>query len=218
MFTGIVEQVGQVVSLADGRLQLQATGHDWLLGESIAVNGCCLTLISSEPNLAFDLSDETLRRTSLGALKQGSLVNLERAMPATGRFGGHFVSGHVDALGEVVGIVPQELGTRMRFAAPEEYARYLVDKGSVAVDGVSLTVVQPLGAHFDVWLIPHTLENTNLRAARVGSKVNLEFDMIAKYVERLVATQSTLDALLGRVSPESSHSEFDWRGSADQEA
>lgn len=188
MFTGIVEQVGQVVSLGNGRLSLQAAGSDWVLGESIAVNGCCLTLVSSEPNLAFDLSDETLRRTSLGALSQGSLVNLERAMPATGRFGGHFVSGHVDALGEVVEIVPQELGTRTRFAAPEEYARYLVDKGSVAVDGVSLTVVQPLGAHFDVWLIPHTLENTNLRAARVGSKVNLEFDMIAKYVERLTAS------------------------------
>lgn len=186
MFTGLVEAVGWVVRFNDNVLELDSPISDWTIGESVAVNGCCLTIVEAAPHARFDLSEETLRRTSLGTLAPDQPVNLERAMPATGRFGGHFVSGHVDALGHVVEIAPQDVGTRIRFEAPEEYARYLIDKGSVAVDGVSLTVVQPLGAHFDVWLIPHTLANTNLHGMVVGSAVNLEFDMIAKYVERLI--------------------------------
>ncbi|HVT12798.1 MAG TPA: riboflavin synthase [Fimbriimonadaceae bacterium] len=192
MFTGIVESLGEVVGLDGGVLQVlpaTALGPDPVrLGESIAVNGCCLTVVAIEPALRFDLSPETLARTSLGALAPGRHVNLERAMRADGRFGGHIVQGHVDATGEVVSISPAENSTAFRFRVPPGSERYLIDKGSITVDGISLTVVKPEGNEFDAWIIPHTLANTNLGERAAGDRVNLEFDALARYVERLLAS------------------------------
>lgn len=189
MFTGIIEGLGKVRSLSEGTLTVEvARGFEndpWKIGESVAVNGCCLTVVSATDTLAFDLSPETLARTSLGALAPGSTVNLERAMRADGRFGGHIVQGHVDATGAVVSITPAENATIFRFQAPLEFDRYLIEKGSVTVDGISLTVVNLRDAAFDVWIIPHTLQETNLRERKLGDRVNLEFDLIAKYVEKL---------------------------------
>lgn len=189
MFTGIVESLGKVVSLADGRLELTSDadfapeGFDE--GESVAVNGCCLTVLPGE-GLRFDLSPETLDRTSLGDLASGARVNLERAMTMGARLGGHVVQGHVDVTGVFEGSSPEGNSVVMRFRAPEGYGRYLIDKGSVAIEGVSLTVVRPQGDRFEVWVIPHTLEKTNLGALQPDDRVNLEFDVLAKYVERLL--------------------------------
>jgi len=189
MFTGIIEGLGKVRSLFNGTLTLEiARGFEndaWKIGESVAVNGCCLTVVSAIGTLAFDLSPETLARTSLGGLAPGSTVNLERAMRADGRFGGHVVQGHVDATGTVISITPADNATIFRFQAPAEFERYLIEKGSVTVDGISLTVVNLKDAAFDVWIIPHTLQETNLSERKPGDKVNLEFDLIAKYVEKL---------------------------------
>lgn len=188
MFTGIVEALGRVRSLSDGVLVLDVDaplGPDPVKeGESIAVNGCCLTVVGSE--LRFDLSPETLARTSLGDLVPGSIVNLERAMRADGRFGGHIVQGHVDATGEVACITPSDNSTIFRFRVAAGSEKYLIDKGSITVDGISLTVVEPNGREFDTWIIPHTLANTNLHERRVGDRVNLEFDALARYIERLL--------------------------------
>lgn len=187
MFTGIVEGLGSVRSLSSGVLVLDVLrgfeGEPWKLGESVAVNGACLTVVDFSDGLRFDLSPETLARTSLGDVRPGSRVNLERAMRADGRFGGHLVQGHVDATGTVVSMTPQGNSTVFRFSAE---GRYLIDKGSITVDGVSLTVVEPSDGEFEVWVIPHTLQETNLGDRKVGDRVNLEFDLIAKYVERLV--------------------------------
>lgn len=187
MFTGIIEALGKVRSLENGILVLETDhplGPDPVqMGESIAVNGVCLTIVGP---LTFDLSPETLSRTSLGDLQTGSVVNLERAMRADGRFGGHLVQGHVDTTGEVVSMLQSDNSTVIRFRAPESAARYLIDKGSITIDGISLTVVAPREGEFDVWVIPHTLENTNLGAKKPGDRVNLEFDVLAKYVERLM--------------------------------
>jgi riboflavin synthase len=165
---------------------------DIAIGESISVNGCCLTVTNQERTLEFDLSEETVRRTAIGDLVGGSIVNLERAMLAGGRFGGHIVQGHLDSTGRLLAIQPAESASEFVFEAPSQYAKYLIDKGSICVDGISLTVVAPRDAVFSVWVIPHTLENTNLGDRRIGDRVNLEFDVIAKYVERL--TKSTADA------------------------
>lgn len=191
MFTGIVQGLGQVIDLAQGVLSVQAPaafapeGFD--IGESIAVNGCCLTVVADASNiLRFDLSPETLARTALGALGPGGVVNLERAMRASDRFGGHIVQGHVDAVGTVVSKTPQENATIVRFQVPPEFDRYLIDKGSITIDGISLTVVKPEAGAFDTWIIPHTLEQTNLGTRQAGDAVNLEFDVLAKYVEKLM--------------------------------
>lgn len=193
MFTGIIETLGRVRSLSEGRLIVETDaelGPDPVqIGESIAVNGCCLTVVGPEPrasSLWFDLSPETLARTSLWSLGPGAHVNIERAMRADGRFGGHVVQGHVDATGEVVGMRPAENSTVMRFRVPSGAERYLIDKGSITVDGISLTVVGPEANEFDTWIIPHTLEHTNLKERAAGDRVNLEFDAIARYVERLL--------------------------------
>ena len=191
MFTGIIQALGRVRSLESGVLTLTAPetfapdGFD--LGESIAVNGCCLTIIQAEDSIKFELSPETLARTSLGDLIPGSVVNLERAMTADGRFGGHIVQGHVDTPGTVVSITPSGNSVIYGFQAPFEYDRYLIDKGSVTVDGISLTVVGPKEGKFNVWVIPHTLQETNLGTRSIGDKVNLEFDVIARYVEKMIA-------------------------------
>jgi riboflavin synthase len=203
MFTGIVEEVGRVVAIDRHDTHARLTiGCDTVvdgvaIGDSIAVDGCCLTA-TTLPGDGFtaDLMAETLRATSLGDLVVGAPVNLERAMRADARFGGHLVQGHVDAVGEVVAReeLPGTVFVSMR--APEEVARYLVPKGSVTVNGTSLTVVDVHDGVFRVGLIPHTLDATSLHALGVGDRVNLEADVIAKYVERLLGA--------GAVSPYSS--------------
>lgn len=190
MFTGIVEELGEVVGLADGRLRVAAATvlADATIGASIAVNGCCLTVVHldvpavGQPGIwEADLSGETLARTGLGDLRAGDVVNLERPLAADGRFGGHVVQGHVDGVGTLE-VSPPDL----RIAAPEGILRYLVPKGSVTVDGVSLTVVDVDDAGFTVAVIPHTAAVTTLGHKPPGSRVNLEVDVLAKYVERLL--------------------------------
>lgn len=192
MFTGIVQGVGRVESLVDGVLLVRAPAtladdQPWAIGESVAVDGCCLTIVGHDGPLRFDLSPETIARTGFRRLRAGSPVNLERAMRLGDRFGGHIVQGHVDATGEIVSIQPEAGSFRFTFRTPEGTERYLIDKGSVAVDGISLTVVEPRGPDFDVWIIPHTMKVTNLGEAAAGDPVNLEFDVLAKHVERLLA-------------------------------
>jgi riboflavin synthase len=185
MFTGIVEELGRLESLEQGRLRIAATHviDDVVIGESIAVNGCCLTVVAfGDDWWEADVSDETISRTSLAALQPGDGVNLERAVRASDRLGGHVVQGHVDAVGEVVEPVPD-----LRIRVPQPLLRYLVEKGSVTVDGVSLTIVQPLDDGFTVAIIPHTADVTTLGAKRPGDLVNLEVDVMAKYVERLMS-------------------------------
>jgi riboflavin synthase len=192
VFTGIIEALGRVRSLADGLLIVdldQSLGPDSVVeGESIAINGCCLTVVAplDSLELRFDLSPETLSRTSLGQLATGSHVNIERAMRADGRFGGHIVQGHVDATGVLVSATPAGNSTVFRFQVPAGDERYLIDKGSVTIDGISLTVVKPEENEFDVWVIPHTIEQTNLGELKPGDRVNLEYDALARYVEKLL--------------------------------
>jgi riboflavin synthase len=191
MFTGIIEAQGSVAQLAHGNLMLKllsSLGDDPIqLGESIAVNGCCLTVVELGQYLKFNLSPETLNRTTLGNLGSGASVNLERAMRADGRLGGHLVQGHIDGKGKIVKITPLDGATVVRFSVAEEGAKYLIDKGSIALDGISLTVVKPDGAEFDTWVVPHTLAHTNLNTRTVGDAVNVEFDVLARYAERLLS-------------------------------
>jgi riboflavin synthase len=191
MFTGLIETVGEVVSFSDGWLELRAhfePGDPVVLGESVAVNGCCLTAVKVGERLAFELSQETLARTSLGSLTPGRKVNLERAMRADGRFGGHVVQGHVDGVGQFLGGTPEGNSVRMRFKTEPGGGRYLIDKGSIALEGISLTVVQPVDDQFDVWVIPHTLASTGLGELSPGDAVNVEYDVLAKYVEKLLVS------------------------------
>lgn len=193
MFTGIVQAVGTIQALDGSRLTASAgfpSDEPLQTGESIAVNGCCLTVLSDIEPLRFDLSEETISRSTLGQLRAGDPVNLERAIRPTDRLGGHIVQGHVDAIGRVRSIQEQTASTVFEFEAPVEFDRYLIDKGSVAIEGISLTVVKPAGGRFQVSIIPHTLKHTNLRAKKVGDVVNLEFDLVAKYVEKLTAHDS----------------------------
>ena len=187
MFTGIVEEVGVVESLDSGRLRIAASTvlEGVGLGDSIAVNGCCLTFREQgNTHGSFDLLDETLNRTNLGNLKPGDLVNLERSVTANGRMGGHFVTGHIDGVGEVEIFEEKGKNLYFRVALPQQYSRYLVDKGCVSVDGCSLTVCEVEEDSFAIWLIPHTLGKTNLKQRTVGDRINLEFDILAKYVEK----------------------------------
>lgn len=189
MFTGIVQAAGELKSLVEGRMVLAVPDcwqDPWRIGDSVAVNGCCLTVVGLEDGLHFDLSPETLERTSLGDVNPGGLVNLERAMGLGDRFGGHFVQGHVDATGKVVSIQDHGDSWTYRFWAPPAYDRYLIDKGSIAVDGVSLTVCKPVDGEFDVWIIPHTRAVTNFLTMKPGDRVNLEFDVLAKHIEKLL--------------------------------
>jgi riboflavin synthase len=187
MFTGIIQAVG-VVSTFNGEVLLIDPAALPLgsleMGESIAVNGCCLTVVSSESGLLrFDLSPETVAKTSFSQLRAGSRVNLERAMQASSRFGGHIVQGHVDGVGEVVSITPNGNSIIYRFRVPN--AKYLIEKGSITLDGISLTVVDLIENEFNVWTIPHTIANTHLGDLQPGSMVNVEYDMVAKYLEKL---------------------------------
>ena len=184
MFTGIVEELGSVVSSAPGRVRIAATTvlDGAVTGDSIAVDGCCLTLIDQGDGWwDADVTDETLKRTTIGDRQPGDRVNLERPVRADGRLGGHIVQGHVDGVGE---IVDPALDLRVRM--PRELLRYVVEKGSIAVDGVSLTVVDVLDDGFTVALIPHTAAVTTLGLKGPGDRVNLEVDVTVKYVERLL--------------------------------
>lgn len=194
MFTGIIEELGTVESLTLGRESavLRVRGPQVLTdatpGASIAVNGVCLTVVDhDDESFSVDVMAETLHRSSLGALRPGSRVNLERAMAASGRLGGHIVQGHVDATGEIVAREPGDHWEVVTIALPDAVARYVVEKGSIAVDGISLTVASVAPGRFTVSLIPTTLALTTLGSARVGDPVNLEVDVLAKYVERLLA-------------------------------
>ena len=195
MFTGIIEGVGRLATLehrgGDVRLTVDVGSLPFdavQLGESIAVNGVCLTVIEFDArSFAADASNETLALTTLGALAVGDAVNLERAMRPTDRLGGHLVSGHVDGLGRVERIEPDARAQRWRFSAPAPLLRYIAKKGSICVDGVSLTVNEVDGAGFDVALIPHTVAHTRFAHTQVGDAVNLEIDLVARYVERLLA-------------------------------
>ena len=190
MFTGLIETIGTVRILEGrgegARLQLVTPlAVELSLGESLAVNGCCLTVTDlKEQGVSFDLLGETLARTNLGALKEGNRVNLERALRADDRFGGHFVQGHMDTTAEVISAGRKGEDLQLRIDLPEAGARYLVEKGSIAVNGVSLTVASLEVDSFTLWIIPHTLRETNLGDLKQGDRVNLEYDMLAKYAER----------------------------------
>jgi len=194
MFTGIIEGVGRLAARQPqgGDLRFTfATGSlpfaDVQLGESIAVNGVCLTVVAFDAaSFQADASTETLSLTTLGALAEGAALNLERAMRPTDRLGGHLVSGHVDGLGSVLSIHEDARAQRWRFAAPPALLRYIAKKGSICVDGVSLTVNEVDDAGFEVALIPHTVAHTAFAHTAVGSAVNLEIDLVARYVERLL--------------------------------
>jgi riboflavin synthase len=190
MFTGIVEERGTVAELDATRLTVgcRTVVSDAEVGASVAVNGVCLTVVErSDDRLAFDLSEETLRRTSFSRLSEGDPVNLERPLTLSSRLGGHLVQGHVDGVGEVFAVEPNgEGGAWLTVRAPGGLRRYLVEKGSVCVDGVSLTVAALGRDTFSVALIPHTLDVTTLGSVRAGDPVNLEVDVIAKYVDALL--------------------------------
>lgn len=198
MFTGLVEEIGVIGSIAGGpdgaRLGIRAERvlDGIALGDSVAVDGACLTVVAvTGDGFEVDAVAETLRRTVLGERAGGDPVNLERALRVGDRLGGHIVQGHVDGTGEVVGVVPEGDGRRLRVHAPGSIARYVVEKGSITVDGVSLTVAARHADGFEVALIPHTLRETTLGDARPGRRVNLEVDLVAKYVEALAQPYRT---------------------------
>ncbi len=194
MFTGIIEGVGRLAARETLGGDVRFTFHvgslpfdSVQLGESIAINGVCLTVIAFDAQtFQADASTETLGLTTLGSLAEGAVINLERAMRPTDRLGGHLVSGHVDGLGQVLSIHDDARAQRWRFAAPKGLRRYIAKKGSICVDGVSLTVNEVDDEGFEVALIPHTVSHTAFAASTVGSVVNLEIDLVARYVERLL--------------------------------
>lgn len=194
MFTGIVEETGKVISFEERasawRLVLEAheVTKDLQLGDSVAVNGCCLTAVEfSADRIEFDLLAESVRLTSIGGVGAGGKVNLERALLPSTRMGGHFVSGHVDGTGVIEAIEPRGKDFFFRIKCEADKLRYIVHKGCITIDGISLTVAEVDETGFAIWLIPHTMEMTNLHTKQVGDLVNLEYDLIAKYVEKLFA-------------------------------
>jgi riboflavin synthase len=200
MFTGIVEEVGQVTSIREERGTRRLTvsaSHltkELKKGDSIAVSGVCLTAVNSKPNsVAFDLAEETWNRTSFSRMHEGARVNLELPMRADGRFGGHIVQGHVDGAGEFLALdrIPGAEDYRLQVRIPADLARYVIFKGSLCIEGISVTVAQIEGLEVTVAIIPHTWEMTNLRSLKRGDPINLEVDMIAKYVEKMMKGEST---------------------------
>lgn len=197
MFTGIVEEAAHVTAIHETtqgiRLAVEArlVGTGAKIGDSIAVNGCCLTLVEltespSGARLSFDLLRETWNRTNLHAAQSGSLVNLERSLPGDGRIHGHFVTGHIDGTGRITAFEQRGADWHLRIEAPADILRYVVFKGSIAVDGISLTVAEVFPDGFALWIIPHTRSITALRERRTGDLVNLEADLLAKYVQKLL--------------------------------
>jgi len=196
MFTGLIEEIGSVlwIRATDRGTQLQLSAARIAgtvqTGDSISVNGCCLTVASHRhEQITFDLLQETVARTNLGALKRDSVVNLERALAANARLGGHFVQGHIDCTASIIAFA--ESDSRLEIALPEDRALYVAEKGSIAVDGISLTIAEVKPTSFVTWIIPHTRGYTNLKNARPGDLVNLEFDILAKYVERMLAAPAS---------------------------
>jgi riboflavin synthase len=193
MFTGLIEEVGTVAAVRAGnrstRLQIAAPqiAKQTRSGDSIAVNGCCLTLASRRGNdLTFDLLEETIARTNLKKLRRNDQVNLERPLRADGRLGGHFVQGHIDCASPILAFDKKDVDFRLEISLPAEFASYVALKGSIAVNGISLTVAEVLPGSFVAWIIPYTKEHTNLDGAEADDLVNLEFDILAKYVQRMV--------------------------------
>jgi riboflavin synthase len=200
MFTGIVEESGSVESITPGKDSIRLVvrtgvcGRNLKVGGSLAVNGCCLTVTTmtgraGERRLHFDLLEETWQRTNFRSLKVGSAVNLERSVRAGGAMDGHFVTGHIDGLGKIIRWERSGRDHVLDISAPPDIMRYIVSKGSVAVDGISLTVAAARPKSFRIWIIPHTLAVTALREREVGSEVNLEADLLGKYVERFVSSR-----------------------------
>ena len=188
MFTGIIEETGKVLSISEGRLSIGAERifDDINTGDSVAINGACLTVVSlSTLTLQTDLSEETISRTNFGDLQKGFHVNLERAISSNGRMGGHFVQGHIDGKGYIKSITKNLNSSVFTIEAPQSLSKYIVEKGFVAIDGISLTVMKKSGASFSISVIPYTLSNTNLRERGEGDSVNLEVDILAKYLESL---------------------------------
>ena len=201
MFTGIVEETGHVESIRPGKKSIQFTIRAKLcarglkVGDSLAINGCCLTVVKLTRRapgklLHFDLLNETWQRTNLQFARRVSLLNLERPLPANGRLGGHFVTGHIDGIGRISRWERRGRDYLLDIAAPDEVMRYVVPKGSIAVDGISLTVADVRRGRFRVWIIPHTYQVTALRERRVKDGVNLEADLLGKYVEKLMAARA----------------------------
>jgi len=194
MFTGLIEEVGSVVAIrvSDRGTQLQVaaphTAKKIRSGDSVAVNGCCLTLTSRRGNqLTFDLLEETIARTNLKMLRPEAPVNLERALSADRCIGGHFVQGHVDCPSRILAFAESGRDYRLEVELPAEFAHYVVSKGSIALNGISLTIAKILPKSFVVWIIPHTKRHTNLDCAKTGDLLNLEFDILAKYVDRILS-------------------------------
>ena len=202
MFTGIIEEIGKIRAVHPGSrsavLEIQASRvlEDTRIGDSIAANGVCLTVTSmGDGCYSADVMPETMRRTNLGELKPGDRVNLERALRADARLGGHIVAGHVDGLGRISDLRRDDNAIWVTIAAAPEILRYIIEKGSIAIDGVSLTVAYVDDSVFKVSIIPHTQEETTLTSKRIGATVNLENDLIAKYVEKLVAPHTSKSGL-----------------------
>jgi riboflavin synthase len=196
MFTGIVEETGKVVAFtAEAEawaltISARAALADLAPGDSLAVNGCCLTATRFDATtVRFDVLEETRRLTNFATLRPGALVNLERSLRFAGKVGGHFVTGHIDALGTIETFEPRGKDHLLRVQVPADCTRHIVHKGSIAVEGISLTIAEVDDTSFSVWLIPHTLASTNLREKRVGDALNLEFDLLGKHVEKLLLTR-----------------------------
>ena len=196
MFTGLIEEVGNVITVGASKngnqLKIAAphVAKKIRRGDSLAVNGCCLTLSSHRgEELVFDLLDETIARTNLKNLQRMQPVNLERAVSGTERFGGHFVQGHIDCVSPVIAYQKSGADFRLEIELPKAFAHYVARKGSIAVNGISLTVAEVLSKTFVVWIIPYTKTHTNLDRIQVSDPMNLEFDILAKYVERMLASR-----------------------------
>lgn len=193
MFTGLVEEVGGVLATRTlhGGAQLAVAAPSIAdsirVGDSVAVNGCCLTVASrADEQLTFDLLEETLARTNLRTVRAGASVNLERALAADGRFGGHLVQGHIDCVARTRAFDASGADYRLEIELPSQFAQYVVSKGSIAINGISLTVAELLQDSFVAWIIPHTRRHTNLSSVAAGDWLNIEFDLLAKYVERML--------------------------------
>lgn len=213
MFTGIIQAVGAIQAIepkgGDVRMRIN-TGEldlsDVAIGDSIATNGVCLTAIELPGDgYVADVSAETLARTTLGRLKVGTAVNLEKALTPSTRLGGHIVSGHVDAVGEVISLTPAGRSIKFVIRAPKELAKYIAHKGSVCIEGISLTVNEVRGAEFDLNIVPHTLQETTMQHLHAGSPVNLEVDIIARYLERLLLGERAADANTSGISEQLLH-------------
>ncbi len=211
MFTGIVEEVGRVVRIAKSSgtrgltVSCERLAKELKKGDSIAVNGVCLTAVEITPDsVGFDLAEETWRRTSISRIKEGALVNLELPMQANGRFGGHIVQGHVDGTGKFLGLDEIEHADDywLRIEIPLELTRYIISKGSLSIEGISLTVAKIEGTRVTSAIIPHTVAATNLKSLRPGDAVNLEVDMIAKYVEKMMGERAGSTITLERLVKE----------------